>query len=169
MNEGKLLTLRFPFRAIRFRPGGWSGRVGAITPHILGSKARTRGYHANDPPEDSGESGTMSIWPAVMHSFFLIAQTWGHEKPLACLSSFRQEILYFFSFSSFLLSRDSFGISCIFFVSVDSRPFLLRVLDPPNSKSSFFALFRESGTRRLSWSRTDHCKIENDKDKREAD
>jgi len=133
MNERKLLTLRFPFRAIRFRPGGWSGRVGAITPHILESEARTRGYHANDPPEDSGESGTMSIWPAVMHSFFLIAQTWGHEKPLACLSFFCQEILFFHS----LLSRDFFGINCILSVSVDSRPFLLRVLDPPNSKSSF--------------------------------
>lgn len=151
MNERKLLTLRFPFRAIRFRPGGRSGRVGAITPHILGSGARTRGYHANDPPEDSGESGAMSIWPAVMQLLSPDCSDMGTPRVSSLLPPSVGKFSFSIPFFSFFFLR-----SLAFFPFPSIRGLSsFAFLDPPNS-SSTSSLYFASQKSHLSWFRTDH-------------
>lgn len=77
------------------------------------------------------------------------------------------------SFFSFLLKRVilpkriSASELASFTFSHRPRSFLSFAYDPPNFQLS--ALFRGSGARRLSWFRTNCCRIESDKDKRGTD
>lgn len=169
MNERKLLTLRFLFRAIRFRPGcrrngrmRWPRRnhypaylaIGIAYARI--SRQRSSGGF-RWIRRDVNLSGRHAL-------LFPDCSDMRTPKPFARLSSSHRKILFFphspffspfsFFFRAILSERISVP-SCILSVSVDWKPLLLRRPWSVEFQFQLPALFRGSGTGHLSWFRTD--------------